>query len=72
MKAFLQSPVGVIEIEETNGFISALRVVSEMAQTDEALVPVLAEAIKQLKEYFAGERETFDLPLAQEGTAFQQ
>ncbi|GAB6123349.1 methylated-DNA--[protein]-cysteine S-methyltransferase [Dysgonomonas termitidis] len=72
MKAFLQSPVGAIEIEETNGFISALRIVSEMKQTDTILVPVLAEAIKQLKEYFAGEREIFDLPLAQEGTAFQQ
>ncbi|MDR1503852.1 MAG: methylated-DNA--[protein]-cysteine S-methyltransferase [Prevotella sp.] len=72
MKAFLQSPVGVIEIEETNGFISALRIVSEIAQTDDTSVLVLDEAIKQLKEYFAGERKTFDLALAQEGTSFQQ
>lgn len=28
-------------------------------------------AIKQLREYFDGERRSFDLPLAPEGTAFQ-
>jgi methylated-DNA-[protein]-cysteine S-methyltransferase len=34
--------------------------------------PVLAEARQQLKEYFAGEREEFDLPLAPSGTGFQR
>lgn len=34
--------------------------------------PSLAEPIGQLRAYFAGELETFDLPLAPEGTAFQQ
>ena len=34
--------------------------------------PVLAEAVRQLTEYFAGERTTFDLPLAPAGTDFQQ
>lgn len=33
--------------------------------------PVLDEAIRQLDEYFAGTRETFDLPLAPRGTDFQ-
>lgn len=33
---------------------------------------VLAEACKQLREYFAGRRTEFDLPLAAEGTAFQR
>jgi methylated-DNA-[protein]-cysteine S-methyltransferase len=31
-----------------------------------------AEPIRQLRAYFAGELETFDLALAPEGTAFQQ
>jgi methylated-DNA-[protein]-cysteine S-methyltransferase len=31
----------------------------------------LQEAIRQLRAYFAGELETFDLPLAPQGTAFQ-
>lgn len=30
------------------------------------------ECIRQLNEYFAGERRYFDLPLAPQGTAFQQ
>lgn len=34
--------------------------------------PLLAEARRQLEEYFAGSRRVFDLPLAPEGTAFQQ
>ena len=30
----------------------------------------VAEAVRQLREYFAGKRTEFDLPLAPEGTAF--
>ena len=33
---------------------------------------VLKETARQLAEYFAGERTTFDLPLAAEGTPFQR
>lgn len=32
----------------------------------------LAEAADQLRAYFYGEQQTFDLPLAPEGTSFQQ
>ena len=35
-------------------------------------VPVLARAAAQLAEYFAGTRRTFELPLAPDGTPFQQ
>ena len=38
-------------------------------QRDEVLCE---EAIKQIKEYFAGERLVFDLPLAIEGTPFRK
>lgn len=33
---------------------------------------ILQKACKQLTEYFAGSRTFFDLPLAPDGTAFQQ
>ena len=33
---------------------------------------VLAQAKRELAEYFAGERKVFDTPLAPEGTAFQK
>jgi len=39
---------------------------------DDGTTIVLAEAARQLDEYFAGERRTFDLPLAPRGTPFQQ
>jgi methylated-DNA-[protein]-cysteine S-methyltransferase len=34
--------------------------------------PLLARAAEQLDEYFAGERQDFDLPLAPSGTSFQR
>ncbi|HST44998.1 MAG TPA: methylated-DNA--[protein]-cysteine S-methyltransferase [Luteimonas sp.] len=34
--------------------------------------PVLARAVVQLRDYFAGTRRTFDLPLAPSGTPFQR
>ncbi|MBC7806376.1 MAG: methylated-DNA--[protein]-cysteine S-methyltransferase [Akkermansiaceae bacterium] len=37
------------------------------------VTPVIAEATRQLREYFAGARKTFDLPVTPpEGTAFQR
>jgi methylated-DNA-[protein]-cysteine S-methyltransferase len=45
-------------------------------QTKEKIIhqstPLLLEVKKQLKEYFDGNREAFDLPLKQRGTTFQQ
>jgi len=37
----------------------------------EEKTPLLTEVENQLKEYFIGERKTFDLPLAPRGTLFQ-
>src|SRR5439155_23203362 len=34
--------------------------------------PLLQEVMRQLSAYFAGKAESFDLPLAPQGTAFQQ
>ncbi|WP_244596046.1 methylated-DNA--[protein]-cysteine S-methyltransferase [Pseudidiomarina aestuarii] len=51
--------------------------VTEVYFTDEpvnstAACEVVDRALQQLKEYFAGERQHFDLPLTAQGTAFQQ
>lgn len=35
-------------------------------------LPVLRSAVRQLEEYFAGDRTEFDLPLAPSGTPFQR
>ena len=44
--------------------------IAEPAPRDE--VDAFVQAAKQLRAYFAGERQTFDLPLAPHGTEFQQ
>lgn len=38
----------------------------------DAAPPVLREAVRQLREYFAGTRTDFDLPLSATGSDFQQ
>ena len=35
-------------------------------------LPLLGQAKQQLAEYFAGQRQAFDLPLRMQGTPFQQ
>ena len=40
--------------------------------TEDASAPPLPEAVRQLREYFAGTRREFDLPLRLQGTEFQQ
>lgn len=72
MKAFLQSPVGLIEIRETDGYISSVRIIHQEGEEKADSSPLLNNAIKQLEEYFSGERKVFDLPLKQNGTPFQQ
>lgn len=46
---------------------------SEKSQSrDPHLPPLLIQCIEQLIQYFHGERRIFELPIDQEGTAFQQ
>jgi methylated-DNA-[protein]-cysteine S-methyltransferase len=70
--AYMESPLGVIRIRAVAGYIESISIRDEeieVAPTDD---PVLLETIKQLNEYFAGERKDFDLPLKQQGSTFQQ
>lgn len=72
-----QSPIGVCKLSEKSGFLTGLCLWREeigKAELQRQAKPagVLAEAGRQLEEYFAGKRVKFDLPLKWEGTAFQQ
>ena len=58
---------GLCEIQFVNGRHSA-RVEPEWHENAAAL----KEPVRQLRAYFAGELEDFDLPLAPRGTEFQQ
>jgi methylated-DNA-[protein]-cysteine S-methyltransferase len=77
----MQSPVGPLRIIAGAGGLRAILWGAEdagrVASIDEDDVvegrtPVLDRAVAQLDEYFAGTRTEFDLPLAPQGTTFQQ
>ena len=72
MITYYHSPVGVIKLEEENGFITALSFVETVEESSKELSQTLIMVIEQLDEYFAGKRINFDLPLEQNGTSFQQ
>ncbi|MDD3168058.1 MAG: methylated-DNA--[protein]-cysteine S-methyltransferase [Eubacteriales bacterium] len=70
---YYETPLGTIGIAEANGQITHLFFETEKFQGkghEKIETPVLAEAAKQLREYFSGCRRSFDLPLAPAGTEF--
>ncbi|MBT5753173.1 MAG: methylated-DNA--[protein]-cysteine S-methyltransferase, partial [Rhodospirillaceae bacterium] len=56
---------------EENGALTSLAWGKNNEGTS-APTPLLAQAIHQLQDYFAGKRQSFDLPLNPTGTAFQK
>jgi methylated-DNA-[protein]-cysteine S-methyltransferase len=68
------SPVGPIELIECDGALREVRLwgLKGTVKNTAESTPLLKRAQKQLTEYFAGRRRSFDLPLAPQGTAFQQ
>jgi methylated-DNA-[protein]-cysteine S-methyltransferase len=75
--AQLESPIGALLLVSKDSRLSQIT----FAKDGRPVVPkpqwqedaaALSEPIRQLRAYFAGELETFDLPLAPEGTPFQQ
>lgn len=73
----IQSPVGPLLLAADDAGLRQIIFMNgrDRAQPDPSWVPdpsAFAEATRQLHAYFAGELEQFDLPLAPEGTPFQQ
>lgn len=70
------SPIGRLEVESDGEAITGLSI--ERAGSlpwdgqPERSTPVLRQAAKQLKEYFAGKRKDFDLPVKVQGSPFQK
>jgi len=70
---YFESPLGLMMAQEQDGAIIALDFVQGPRPDDVlAETPLLLEAKRQVLEYFAGERRSFDLPLAPKGTPFQE
>lgn len=67
-----QTPIGYARITEEDGFITSIYMLDEALEVTPPATPLLTLAIRQLDEYFAGERKIFDLPIKQKGSEFQQ
>lgn len=69
-----QTPLGDLTVAQKNGSITRMRwkkgaSTAANAKTDD---PLFQAAETQVREYFAKERQEFDLPLAPDGTEFQK
>lgn len=66
-----ESPIGTLYIGEENGYIVYLSK-TEPQNAQKGMSILLLTAASMLREYFAGRRKDFPLPLKAEGTEFQQ
>jgi methylated-DNA-[protein]-cysteine S-methyltransferase len=71
-EVYHRTPVGVALITADDMHITKVSIRDEELEETSTDSPLLNEAIKQLDEYFAGDRKEFDLPLKQPGSDFQQ
>ncbi|MFT4615595.1 MAG: methylated-DNA-[protein]-cysteine S-methyltransferase [Bacteroidia bacterium] len=72
---YLDSPIGLLRLVSQDGHLNAIEFEHQHEGTlasNSTEDSVLAKAAQQLNLYFAGTRLNFDLPLAQQGTDFQQ
>ncbi len=67
----IHSPVGPLKITATEKGIISITFAKKPGRSD-GQHPILKTCAQQLKEYFAGKRRTFTVPLAPAGTAFQR
>jgi methylated-DNA-[protein]-cysteine S-methyltransferase len=75
---YLETPIGTLLIAGDEEAVRRIefpkngKAARPSAEWRESSRGAVAEAVRQLREYFAGKREEFDLPLAPEGTDFQR
>jgi methylated-DNA-[protein]-cysteine S-methyltransferase len=70
---YVDTPIGAILIAGDENAIVKIHFAGAEPQPDWTHHPAaLRDAASQLRAYFTGERQTFDLPLAPRGTEFQQ
>jgi methylated-DNA-[protein]-cysteine S-methyltransferase len=72
----MSSPIGRLELTSDGQAITSLSIERgghlPLEEHPERSNPVLVLAVRQLGEYFAGDRKDFDLPVSFDGTAFQR
>src|SRR5262245_7488392 len=68
----IDSPVGPLGLDADGDALARLVLRPRTSAHHDRLSGVLTEVARQLRSYFAGRLQRFDLPLAPGGTAFQQ
>ena len=73
----LETPVGPVTVTASDDAVTGLCFGTELPEDsllcrEEDATPLLRETARQLREYFAGERRSFTLPLAPQGSEFQK
>jgi methylated-DNA-[protein]-cysteine S-methyltransferase len=66
------SPLGFLVITGSETVITNIDFSDEQVMQSAKIPPILQACKSQMMEYFSGKRKAFSLPLAPEGTAFQQ
>lgn len=71
-QSYLDTPLGPVLITGDEAAIHAVSIMDTRTPIEDTETPPIRQCKQQLQEYFDGQRKTFDLPLAPEGTPFQQ
>ncbi|MBC6003428.1 methylated-DNA--[protein]-cysteine S-methyltransferase [Paeniclostridium sp. NSJ-45] len=68
---YCDSPIGILEISTTEEELISILYVDEKRENTEQ-PKILKEVIKQIQEYFNGERKEFNIKIKLKGTEFQE
>ncbi len=69
----MNSPIGDIEVKAKDDYLISIKFISEgSTMNNETNHPLLLETLRQLEEFFEGERKSFNLPMEINGTSFQK
>ncbi len=68
---YFNSPIGLVEIGATASAVTFLKFVEDRRERPQSNA-LLDKALEQIRQYFAGKRRVFDLPISFHGTNFQE
>lgn len=69
---FIKTPVGIAKIEGDENGVSVISILDEEIPTSAKIPKNLKQAVKELDEYFKGERHDFTFEMNPSGTDFQK